>query len=146
MIRLETLGNFSTKNKRRKKVGRGPGSGRGKTSCRGIKGMGARSGCKQRYGNEGGGVPLHRRVPTRGFSNARFQRKLDTVNLAQIETMYNDGETVSLETLNAKRYLKGRSHGIKVLGHGKLTKKVSFQVDSLSEGAKQKLEKAGIAI
>lgn len=145
-ISLDSLKNTSRPKKRRKLLGRGPGSGRGKTSTRGVKGMGARSGCKARHGKEGGGVPLHRKVPTRGFSNARFSRRLDVINLGQIETLYEAGEVVSLETLRAKGYIKGVSHGIKVLGHGELTKKVTFQVEGISQSAKDKLSNSGISV
>ena len=145
-IKLNSLQNVSRPYKRRLVVGRGPGSRHGKTSCRGQKGMGARSGYQTRQGWEGGGVPLFKRLPTRGFSNARFSRKLDVINLSQIDKLYKNGETVSLETLKEKGYIKGSSHGIKVLGEGKLTKKITFQVEALSESAKDKLKKAGISI
>lgn len=145
-IGLESLKDVSRPRKRKKIVGRGVGSKRGKTSCRGQKGMGARSGYKTRQGYIGGGVPLHKRMPTRGFSNVAFQRKLDVINLAEIEKLYKDGETVSLETLKSKKYIKGHSHGIKVLGDGSLTKKVTFKVKNFSEGAKRKLKEAGMKI
>ncbi len=140
-IRLESLQNTSVKAKRRKLLGRGPASGRGKTSGRGHKGAGSRSGYKIRAGNEGGGVPLHKRVPTRGFSNAKFKIRFDVINLDQIDRIFNKDETVSLETLRQKGYIKGFSHGIKVLGKGELNKPVSFDVASMSTGAKEKLEK-----
>jgi large subunit ribosomal protein L15 len=143
-MKLESLRNVSRPYKRRMIVGRGPGSRRGKTCRRGQKGMGARSGYQTRQGWEGGGVPLFKRLPTRGFSNARFSVKLDVINLSQIDKMYKEGETVSLETLKKKGYLKGCSNGIKVLGHGLITKKVKFQVEALSQSAKEKLEKAGM--
>jgi large subunit ribosomal protein L15 len=145
-MRLDSLKNSSRPYKRRILVGRGPGSRRGKTSSRGQKGMGARSGYQTREGYEGGGVPLFKRLPTRGFSNARFRRKFDVINLDQIEKMYRDGETVSLETLKQKGYIKGRSHGIKVLGKGSLLKKVTFQVEAMSKSVQEKLKKAGISI
>lgn len=145
-FKLESLQNVSRPYKRRIVVGRGPGSRRGKTSSRGQKGMGARSGYQTRQGYEGGGAPLFKRLPTRGFSNARFARKWDVVNLGQIDKMYQDGETVSLETLKQKGYIKGSSNGVKVLGEGTLTKKVTFQVEAVSESAKNKLKKAGISI
>lgn len=144
-LKLDTLKNTTRPYKRRKIVGRGPGSKRGKTSGRGQKGMGARSGYQTRQGYVGGGVPLHKRVPTRGFSNARFACKLDVVNLGQIDVMYSDGETVSLETLREKGFIKGQSNGIKVLADGKLSKNVSFQVEAFSTGAKEKLKEAGIS-
>lgn len=144
-VKLESLCNASRPHKRRKLLGRGPGSKHGKTSCRGQKGMGARSGYKTRQGYVGGGVPLHKRVPTRGFSNARFACKLDVINLGQIETMYQPGETVSLESLREKGFIKGQSNGIKVLADGTLSKKVSFQVEAFSKGAQDKLKEAGIS-
>ena len=132
-MKLESLYNASRPYKRRIIVGRGPGSRRGKTSRRGQKGMGARSGYQTRQGWEGGGVPLFKRLPTRGFSNARFACKLDVINLSQIDKMYKNGETVSLETLKEKGFLKGRSHGIKVLGEGTLTKKWLFKLKPLAK-------------
>ena len=145
-LKLESLKNTSRPYKRRIIVGRGPGSGKGKTSRRGQKGMKARSGYQTRAGYEGGGVPLFKRLPTRGFSNARFARKLDVINLDQIDKLYSEGETVSLETLREKKFIKGSCHGVKVLGNGALTKKVAFQVEAVSESAKEKLKQAGIAI
>lgn len=141
---LHSLKNSSRPHKRRKLLGRGPGSGLGKTCGRGQKGDGARSGYKRRYGYIGGGVPVHKSTPTRGFSNVRFARKLDVVNLDQIEAMYNEGECVSLETLKEKGFLKGHSHGIKVLANGKLSKKVTFQVEAFSKAAEAKLKELGI--
>lgn len=145
-MKLESLTNVSRPYKRRIIVGRGPGSKKGKTCRRGQKGAGARSGATKRLGYEGGGVPLFKRLPTRGFSNARFARKFDVVNLDQIEQMYQDGEVVSLDSLKDRGFLKGVSNGIKVLGTGSLTKKVTFQVEAFSESAKTKLQKLGISI
>ena len=76
-------------------------------------------------------MPLFKRLPTRGFTRGRFLRKLDVINLYQIEKMYENGETVSIESLREKKFIKGVSHGLKVLGEGSLTKKVKFQVLSL---------------
>lgn len=144
--KLENLKNTTRPFKRRIVVGRGAGSRKGKTSARGQKGMGARSGYQTRQGYEGGGVPLFKRLPTRGFSRGRFLRRLDVINLGQIEKIFENGETVSLETLREKKVIKGISHGVKVLGFGTLTKQVKFQVEALSESAKEKLKQAGIAI
>jgi large subunit ribosomal protein L15 len=145
-LTLDTLQNSCRPYKRRKLLGRGPGSRRGKTSARGQKGMGARSGYQTRAGYEGGGVPLFKRLPTRGFSNAPFARKWDVINLDQIDKLYQDGETVSLETLREKKYIKGASQGVKVLANGTLSKKVSFQVEAISDSAKEKLKQAGITV
>jgi large subunit ribosomal protein L15 len=139
ILTLHSLKNTHRPSKARKLLGRGPGSHHGKTCGRGHKGAGSRSGYKARHGKEGGGVPLHKRVPTRGFSNAQFSKRLDVINLGQIEALYNNGETVSLDTLREKGYLTGPSNGIKILGSGTLTKKVQFDVSSLSESVKQKI-------
>ena len=149
MITLNTLKNTSRPFKRRLIVGRGPGSKRGKTCCRGQKGMGARSGYQVRERYEGGGVPLYRRLPTRGFSNARFTRRYHVINLGQIDALYKEGEVVSLETLRLRGFFNRTSPnilGVKVLGSGKLTKTLSLQVEAISEGAKEKLKQLGIAI
>lgn len=144
MSTLAELKDSHRPNKKVKRVGRGPGSGLGKTCGRGQKGQGARSGYKRRHGNEGGQVPLYRKLPTRGFSNARFRKRLDAINLGQIEEMYNDGETVNIETLRQHGYINGNSHGLKVLGNGELTKKVTIEADAFSTGAKAKLDQAKI--
>lgn len=145
-IKLESLKNTSRPYKRRKLLGRGVGCKRGKTCGRGHKGDGSRSGHKQRYGNIGSGVPLHRKVPTRGFSHVRFAKRLDVVNLDQIEAVFEAGDTVSLESLKQKGFIRGASYGVKVLGNGTLTKKVKFDVAAISESAKEKLKNAGISI
>lgn len=146
-MELHDLKNTSRPWKRRKLLGRGRASGHGKTCCRGTKGAGARAGYKTRPGKIGGGVPLHRQMPTRGFSNFSFRRVLDIINLETIEKIFEDGETVSLETLREKGYIKGSSsNGIKVLGKGTLTKKVLFKVEAFSESARTALEEAGIKI
>ncbi len=145
-IKLNNLTNASRPYKRRKLLGRGPGSGRGKTSTRGVKGMGSRSGYKIRAGYVGGGVPLHRRLPTRGFSNARFACKLDALNLGDLEYFYKDGETVNVETLQEKGLVRNGSRGVKILGNGELTKKLKFQVEAYSSSAKEKLKSMGIKV
>jgi large subunit ribosomal protein L15 len=145
-FKLENLKNTTRPHRRRIVLGRGPGSRRGKTSGRGQKGMGARSGYQTRQGYEGGGVPLFKRLPTRGFTRGRFLRRLDVINLDMIDKLYKDGETVSLETLRDKGYIKGVSHGLKILGNGTLTKKISIKAEAFSESAKKKLKKAGISI
>lgn len=146
IISLDNLHNTSRPHRRRKIVGRGPGSKRGKTCGRGVKGMGSRSGYKIRAGKEGGGVPLFRRIPTRGFTRGRFLKKLDVVNLDTIDLLFKDNEVVSMETLREKGYIRGPSFGIKVLGIGALTKKVKFEVDAFSSSAKEKLSQLGINV
>ncbi len=144
-MNLHELKNTSRPYKRTKRVGRGMGSGMGKTCCRGHKGAGSRSGWKSRARYEGGQLPLYRKVPARGFTNARFQQKYDAINLGQIDKLFADGELVSVETLFEKGYLKGSSYGIKVLSDGTLSKKVTIEAQSLSAKAEQKLTAANIS-
>jgi large subunit ribosomal protein L15 len=143
-MQLEELSNTSRPFKRRKRVGRGLGSKRGQTCCRGQKGAGSRSGWKSRDRYEGGQLPLYRKMPARGFSNARFQKKYDVINLAEIEALYADGEVVNLLTLREKQFLKGNTYGIKVLGDGDLTKKVSIEAQAFSQSTREKLQATGI--
>jgi large subunit ribosomal protein L15 len=145
MISLDKLKNTTRPAKARKRVGRGLGSKLGKTCGRGEKGAGARAGYKRRYGKEGGNMPLFMKIPIRGFNNARFRRAYDVVNLEQLNEMFDDGETVSLETLRERGFVSGHSYGIKLLGSGELTKKVKIRVHALSDSAREKLTRAKIA-
>jgi large subunit ribosomal protein L15 len=144
-LTLEQLSNSSRPHKRTKVVGRGPGSGHGKTSCRGHKGAGSRSGYKVRAGTEGGGFALYRKLPTRGFTNARFAKKYHIVNLDQIQRAFDEGEVVNLESLRDRGLLRGNTYGVKILGKGSLTKKVSIEAQAFSEGTEEKLKKLGIS-
>ena len=143
MMKLNELKNTSKVRKPRKRIGRGIGSGHGKTSGRGTKGAGARAGWTQRLGYEGGQMRFFMKLPERGFSNVRFQEKYETVNLSQIETMFNDGDTVNHETLRNRGFI-GNNKKIKVLGKGELTKKVKIEANAISAGARDKLQKAKI--
>jgi len=131
--------------KKRKRVGRGTGSGMGKTSGRGEKGAGSRSGYKRRLGYEGGQFRLFMKLPERGFSNVRFAKRLDTINLGQIDTLFEDGETVDEQSLRKRGFFNGKTYGIKLLGKGELTKKVTIEVDDISVGARDKLRKSKIS-
>ncbi|CDZ80479.1 50S ribosomal protein L15 [Candidatus Rubidus massiliensis] len=144
MISLDNLYNFSRPTKKRKRVGRGPGSGSGKTCGRGEKGAGSRSGYKRRYGYEGGQFRTFMKLPIRGFSNAQFRREYKGINLSQIDAIFEDGEVVSIETLALKGLIRGKLHGIKILGDGQLTKKVTIEADAISASAKEKLQQANI--
>lgn len=124
-----------------KRVGRGAGSGLGKTSGRGHKGQKARSGGKVRRGFEGGQMPLARRVPKRGFNNI-FAKPLTTVNVSVLER-FEDGAEITAETLIEKGILSECKNGLKVLGSGNLTKKVTVKAAAFSESAKEKIEQAG---
>ena len=144
-MELHALTNTTRPKKRRKRVGRGIGSGLGKTCGRGVKGAGSRSGYKTRTRYEGGQLPLYRKLPVRGFSNAAFRSpRLDTINLAQIEEIFQDGEIVSINTLCEKGYLSNSTPGLKVLGNGELTKRVRIEAQAFSASAEQKLQDASI--
>ncbi len=146
MITLDNLQNTTRAFKRCKRVGRGIGSGLGKTCGRGEKGSGARAGYKRRLGYEGGQFRTFAKMPIRGFSNARFRKPYDAINLKQINDAFEDGEIVNGQTLADKGFLSGVTYGIKILGTGELHKKVTFEVAALSNSAREKLQKAGITI
>jgi len=130
-------------NKNRKKVGRGPGSGLGKTSGKGHKGQNARSGGGVRPGFEGGQLPLYRRISRRGFSNYPFKKTFTVVNVAELDAKFNDGDTVTWEGLVERRIIKPSDILVKILGNGDLTKKLSVEMLDMSASAKEKIEKAG---
>ncbi len=127
---------------RRKIVGRGPGSGLGKTSGKGHKGQNARSGGGVRPGFEGGQLPLFRRLPKRGFSNARFKKVYATVNLSDLN-VFNDGDVVTPEMLIEKGIVKKELSGIKVLATGELEKKLTIKAHKYSKKALEKVENSG---
>lgn len=122
--------------------GRGHGSGNGKTAGAGHKGQWARSGGGVRPGFEGGQMPLQRRLPKRGFTNYPFRTEYATLNVAALNA-FEDGAVVTAETLKAAGLVKKPLDGIKILGNGELTKKLTVQVAAFSESAKQKIESAG---
>lgn len=144
MVTLGSLKNTTRPRKNVKRVGRGLGSGLGKTCGRGEKGAGARSGYKRRHTYEGGQFRMFMKMPIRGFNNARFRTEYETINLSQINEMFDDGEVVNAQTLSERGYLKGRGKLVKVLGNGDLKKKVSIEADAYSETAKDKLQQAKI--
>lgn len=146
MIQLHMLTNDTQKRKRRKVVGRGPGSGHGKTSCRGHKGQGSRRGSKKRFGTEGGRVPLFKKLPTRGFTRGRFLKKSFAISLQLIDQFYQDGEIVNLNTLYEKGVVSQRIlGGLTVLSDGELTKKVSIEAKKFSKETQKKLEAKSIS-
>ncbi|MDQ0190423.1 50S ribosomal protein L15 [Alicyclobacillus cycloheptanicus] len=126
----------------RKRVGRGTSSGMGKTSTRGHKGQWARSGGGVRPGFEGGQTPLFRRLPKRGFTNARFAKNYATVNLERLNEL-PEGTVVTPEFLLEQRIVRSLQDGIKVLGRGDLNVKLTVRAQAFSESAKQKIEAAG---
>jgi large subunit ribosomal protein L15 len=130
-------------NKDRKRLGRGTGSGLGTTAGKGHKGQKARSGGQTKPGFEGGQMPMSRRIPKRGFSNARFAVSYETVNLKSIDKYFTDGSVVNEETLKAFGLVHGNKDGIKILGDGEFGKKLSFKVNKISKSALEKVEAAG---
>ncbi len=147
MITLATLQNTSRPKKNSKRVGRGPGSGKGKTCGRGEKGAGSRSGYKRPMGYEGGQFRTFMKIPIRGFSNAMFQvKKLHVINLDQISQFFEEGEIVSLHTLKERGFISGPSRGLKILGNGDLTKNIKIEAHAISDSAREKLTKANISI
>ena len=124
------------------RVGRGPGSGNGKTAGKGHKGQNARSGGGVRPGFEGGQLPLYRKLPKRGFHN-KFATVYAIVNVATLDKFFQDGEIVNLDTLLAKKIIRKTFDGLKVLGDGELTKKLTVQATVFSAAAKEKITAAG---
>jgi large subunit ribosomal protein L15 len=131
------------KNKPRKRIGRGPGSGTGKTSTRGHKGWYARSGTTNRLGYTGGQTPLARRIAKRGFNNRQFAPAVLIVNVSALDEAFKSGETVSPQTLVEKGLAKGAFDEIKILGNGDLTKKLSVEAHRFSKAAEEKITKQG---
>jgi large subunit ribosomal protein L15 len=125
----------------KKRVGRGPGSGHGKTAARGEKGQKSRSGYSSKLGFEGGQMPLHRRLPKRGFTNI-FKKEYAVVNLSDLER-FDNGATVDESSLRAAGLIKGRNDGVKILGTGKLSKKLTVSATKFSATARKQIEAAG---
>jgi len=130
------------KYKARKRVGRGIGSGHGKTCGRGHKGQGSRAGFSVHPTFEGGQMPLVRRIPKRGFNN-RWALTVAVVNIGELDRRFADGDEVNIETLKAKNLAKGSFDVLKVLGDGDLTKKLKVSAHRFSKSAKEKIETAG---
>ena len=132
------------KRKLKRRVGRGIGSGQGKTSGLGSKGQYASAGARLPSGLfEGGQMPLYRRFPKRGFSNARFQKDWAVVNVGDIEALYDAGTAVDMAALKKTRLVVGTYDGVRILGDGELTKKITVKANHFSKTAKEKIEKAG---
>ena len=135
--------NAAPEAKTRKRVGRGPGSGLGKTSGRGENGQKSRSGASIPAWFQGGQTPLYRRVPKRGFNNARFRTEYATINLSDLNKYFNDGDEVTPEILKEKGIIKQQLCGVKVLGNGELEKKLTIKANRFSSSAVTKIESAG---
>lgn len=141
-MRLNDVNRGITKNKKRKRIGRGPGSGHGKTSGRGHKGQGSRAGNSALVVFEGGRMPLVRRIPKRGFNN-KFALSVVVVNVSDLESAFSAGDDVTADTLREKSLAKSRHDVLKILGSGELTKKLKVSAHRFSQSAREKIEKAG---
>lgn len=142
MIRLHTLKPAVGATRKRKRVGRGIGSGSGKTSGRGHKGQKSRSGYSRRIGYEGGQMPLIRRIPKRGFTNARFRKEYAEVNVDRLNS-FEAGTEVTPELLRESRVVRKVRDGVKILGGGDLEVALKVRAHRFSAAAREKIEKAG---
>ena len=131
--------------RRRKRIGRGPASGNGKTAGRGHKGARSRSGWSgtQAAAFQGGSMPYFRQIPKRGFSNFNFRKHYNVINVKELEAKFESGSEVNLDTLVAVGMIRDRKLPVKVLGEGELTKKLTVTAVKFSESAKKKIEGAG---
>lgn len=141
-MKLHELSPVAGSKKDSKRIGRGHGSGWGKTAGKGHKGQKARSGGGVRPGFEGGQMPLQRRIPKRGFNNI-FAKNVVTVNLSTLNRKFEDGSVVDIEALVKAGIVKNSFDAVKVLGNGKLEKKLTVKVSAFSESAKSAIEAAG---
>ncbi len=138
-MKLSELAPAPGSRKKRKRVGRGPGSGHGKTSCRGHKGQNSRSGGGVKPGFEGGQMPLQRRLPKRGFTNI-FAKQIAIVNISTLDKM--EETTITPEVLVKEGVLKSILDGVKILGNGEISKPITVKAHAFSASAKEKIEKA----
>ncbi len=141
-MKLHELSPAIGSRKKRKRVGRGVGSGMGSTSTRGNKGHNARSGGGVRPGFEGGQMPLHRRLPKRGFTSLS-KKMISIVNLAELDSKFDAGSVVDAKTLREAGLVKGRFEGIKILGNGEIKKSLIVRNCLVSKSAREKIESAG---
>jgi len=141
---LSTVHVGVNKRKRKKRVGRGVGSGMGKTSTRGHKGQWASAGAKKPVSTfEGGQMPLFRRIPKRGFSHAAWDKYYHIVNVGELDSAFEDGATVDRESLRAAGLCKGPADGVRVLGDGELTKRLTVRANHFSKSAQEKITAKG---
>ena len=130
---------------KKKRVGRGPGSGLGKTSGRGEKGQKSRSGYSSKIGFEGGQMPLHRRLPKRGFTNI-FKKRWIEVSLAALDKQFGADDEVTPDLMHARGIIKKAKHDIVVLGNGEVSKSLKVSAHRFTKSAREKIEKAGGAV
>jgi large subunit ribosomal protein L15 len=141
-LKLEDLRPTKGSMKKTRRVGRGPGSTKGKTAGKGHKGQRSRSGAKGKAGFEGGQTPIYRRVPKKGFNNVN-KKTLTVINLDVLEKRYNDDEEVTVSNLLERGIIQKELDGVKLLGDGKISKKLTVKVHAFSKSAKEKIEAAG---
>lgn len=141
-MKLHELSPAAGSNRPSKRIGRGPASGQGKTAGKGHKGQKARAGSGPRPGFEGGQMPLQRRIPKRGFNNI-FAKEIAIVNVSDICEKFEDGTVVDVAALIESGLVKKELDGVKVLGNGEVTKKLTVKVNAFSASAKAKIEAAG---
>lgn len=142
-MKLTDILNSGPDRKARKRVGRGRGNGLGKTCGRGTKGAASRSGFSRRPSYDGGQIPLVRRLPKRGFTNALFTSRFDVVNVGQLDAHFQEGESVNSAAVEKRLGLKFCCGSLKVLGGGELKKKLVLTVAAISESGRKKVEAAG---
>jgi large subunit ribosomal protein L15 len=141
---LSTIHHGVQKRTPKKRVGRGPGSGHGKTSSRGAKGQWASAGAKKpRFSFEGGQMPLFRRIPKRGFSHETWVKKYHVVNVGDLDKAFKDGDTVDAAALANVGLAKGPADGVRVLGQGEVTKKLTVKANHFSKSADEKIKAKG---
>jgi large subunit ribosomal protein L15 len=140
-MRLNDLSPMKGSSKRRKRVGRGPGSGHGKTSCRGHKGQKARAGAKIRPGFEGGQMPFERRIPKRGFTNI-FKKEYELINIGDLKK-FEANTVLDVNALKDAGLIRGTKYGVKLLGYGETSLPLEIKIDKVSRKAREKVEAAG---
>lgn len=144
-ISLNSLRPAKGSTHKKKRVGRGPGSGLGKTAGRGEKGQKSRSGYSRKVGFEGGQMPLHRRLPKRGFTNV-FKKRWLEVSLAALDKHFNENDEINPEVLHDKGLIKKAKHDVVVLGNGEISKPLRISAHRFTKSAREKIEKAGGAV
>ena len=142
-MELAEITKIAGRHRKRKRVGRGPGSGTGKTCGRGHKGAGSRAGSKRNRVTEGGQMPIFRRLPKRGFNNAQFTTRYYVVNVQDIEQRFDSGAHVTPAALIDAGLVRNKRFAVKVLGNGDLTKKLIIEVAKFSKQAVEKIQAAG---
>ena len=142
-MQLSEILKLAGPNKKRRRVGRGPGSGKGKTCGRGHNGAGSRAGAKRRGMSEGGQMPLFRRLPKRGFNNANFETRYNIVNVSELEDRFEAGAHVTDAALLEVGLIRNTKQGLKILGNGELKKSLTVEAVKFSKQAAEEIAAAG---